>query len=139
MGVDVLKQTDNIGLYLEDDASAKFKEWREKMNGLTNSNMVLIDEELFKRALKSVYVAAILKTNDWTWNGATYEQTLKIEGITAETNGIIGVGHSLTAEQFDAVCMGELITGEQTDGALTILANGDKPYCDIPVIIILLG
>ena len=31
------------------------------------------------------------------------------------------------------------MVGDQTDGALTIFANGDKPYCDIPVIIILLG
>jgi hypothetical protein len=64
---------------------------------------------------------------------------LEIEGLTPDTNGIIGVGQNLTLEQTDAVYMAELMVGDQTDGALTIFANGDKPYCDIPVIIILLG
>ena len=129
----------NYGFYLEGDDTAKFKEWREKLNGLVNSNMEMIDEVLAEKAIKSQSFQASLTSSDWVWTGSKYSQTLEIEGLTPDTNGIIGVGQNLTLEQTDAVYMAELMVGDQTDGALTIFANGDKPYCDIPVIIILLG
>lgn len=134
-----MSETKNYGLYLEGDATAKFKEWREKMNGLVNSNMEKIDEILAEKAIQSQSIQATLSSSDWTWTGTTYSQTLSIEGLTSETNGVIGVGQNLSAEQMDAVYMGELMVGAQADDALTIFANGDKPYCDIPVIIIILG
>lgn len=34
-----MSETPNIGLYLEDDASTRFEEWRKKMNGTDDSNM----------------------------------------------------------------------------------------------------
>ncbi len=39
-------ETENYGLYLEDDENTKFKVWREKMNGLNDSNMQKIDRAL---------------------------------------------------------------------------------------------
>lgn len=134
-----MSQTENYGFYLEGDDTTKFKEWREKMNGLLNSNMKMIDEILSGLAIKSQAVQTSLTSSGWTWTGSKYSQTLEIEGLTPDTNGIIGVGQNLTLEQTDAVYMAELMVGDQTDGSLTIFANGDKPYCDIPVIIILLG
>lgn len=132
-------QTKNYGYYLEGDDTAKFKEWREKLNGLVNSNMEMIDDVLAEKAVKSQSLHAVLVSSGWAWTGSKYSQTLEIEGLAPDTNGIIGVGQNLTIEQTDAVYMAELMVGDQTDGVLTIFANGDKPYCDIPVVIILLG
>lgn len=134
-----MSATKNYGFYLEGDSAAKFKEWRENINGLVNSNMVKIDEILAKKAIQSRAINGTLLSSNWTWTGSTYSQTLEIEGLTSEMNGIISVGQNLSIEQLDAVYMAGLVVGEQTDGALTILASGDQPYCDIPVIIILLG
>ena len=43
-----MPKTTNLGLELTDDNSTKFKDWREKMNGVgsgeNKSNMQLIDE-----------------------------------------------------------------------------------------------
>lgn len=134
-----MSETKNYGLYLEGDPTTKFKEWREKLNGLVNSNMEMIDNILAGKAVQSQAVNATLLSSQWTWTGTVYSQTLEIEGVVPETNGIISIGQNLSLEQLDAVYMAGLMVGDQTDGALTILANGDKPYCDIPVIIILLG
>lgn len=38
--------TTNYGLYVTDDLSEKIIIWRDKMNGLQNSNMTIIDEVL---------------------------------------------------------------------------------------------
>lgn len=38
-----MAETTNYGLYIEDDDSVLFKDWRERMNGVQNSNMVKID------------------------------------------------------------------------------------------------
>ena len=45
-----MSETTNYGLYLEDDASAKFQTWRQKMNGSGQSNMVKIDTALGEKA-----------------------------------------------------------------------------------------
>ena len=45
-----MSKTKNYNLYLEGDATTKFKEWREKLNGLVNSNMEIIDEVLGAKA-----------------------------------------------------------------------------------------
>lgn len=134
-----MSETKNYGLYLEGDSTAKFKEWREKLNGLVNSNMIQIDEILAGKAIQSQAVKATLVSSKWTWTGSAYSQTLEIEGLAAEMNGVIGIGQNLSLEQLDAVYMAGLMVGEQGDGTLTILASGDMPYCDIPVVIILLG
>ncbi len=134
-----MSETKNYGLYLEGDSTAKFKEWREKLNGLVNSNMTKIDEILSEKAIQSQAVTATLVSSKWTWTGTAYSQTLEIEGLTAEMNGIISVGQNLSLEQLDAVYMAGLFVGDQSEGELTILASGDQPYCDIPVIIILWG
>ena len=47
-----MSETTNYGLYLEDDASAKFQTWRQKMNGSGQSNMVKIDTALGEKAEK---------------------------------------------------------------------------------------
>ena len=60
-----MSETTNYGLYLEDDASAKFQTWRQKMNGSGQSNMVKIDTALGKKADKSTSATATLLASAW--------------------------------------------------------------------------
>ena len=48
--------TTNYNLYLEDDSTTRFLDWRKKMNGTDNSNMVKIDAALGEKANSSVAV-----------------------------------------------------------------------------------
>ena len=99
-----MSETPNYGLYLEDDASARFQVWREKINGTDNSNMVKIDTAL-----------------------------------GTDQNGNISVAQNATIEQRDAARMAMLSVIGQSEGQLTIAADGEMPDVDIPVVVILLG
>ena len=68
-----------------------------------------------------------------------YVQTISVEGLNADQNGIITIGQNITTEQLEDVVAADMRISDQTDGSLTVTAYGDKPTRDIPVIIILLG
>lgn len=134
-----MAETPNYGLYLEDDASTKFKDWREKMNGSDNSNMVKIDTALGEKAQKSDQITGVLSASAWSGVDSPFTQTLAVAGLTANQNGTISVAQNATIEQRDAARMAMLAVIGQTDGALTIAADGEMPDIDIPVVVILLG
>lgn len=80
-------------------------------------------------------VDAVLPADGWV----DHTQTLTISGLSAYTDGIIGVSQSLTEEQDEAAQNALLkITGQSGD-TLTITAAGDLPACDIPVSLLLFG
>lgn len=134
-----MAETPNYGLYLEDDASTKFKDWREKMNGSDNSNMVKIDAALGEKAQKSDQITGVLSASAWSGVDSPFTQTLAVTGLTANQNGTISVAQNATIEQRDAARMAMLAVIGQTDGVLTIAADGEMPDIDIPVVVILLG
>lgn len=134
-----MSETPNYGLYLEDDASTRFQEWREKINGTENSNMVKIDTALGTMAQKSGKVVGTLLASAWSGIDSPFTQTLAVEGLGADQNGTISVAQNATIEQRDAARMAMLAVIGQTDGALTIAADGEMPDIDIPVVVILLG
>ena len=129
-----MSETPNYGLYLEDDASARFQDWREKINGTDNSNMVKIDTALGTMAQKSGKV-----TSAWSGIDSPFTQTLAVEGLGADQNGNISVAQNATIEQRDAARMAMLSVIGQSEGQLTIAADGEMPDVDIPVVVILLG
>ena len=133
-----MSETKNYHLILTDDNKTKFKDWRESINGDTNSNMIKIDTALGEKANLSIMIDAVLFASAWSEN-APYTQTILIDSLTASQNGVISVAQNLTSEQLEVVSAAEMIVSIQEDGSLTIKANGDKPTCDIPVMIILLG
>ena len=57
--------TTNYGLILEDDASTKFKDWREAINGASNSNFIKVDEILAEKGGKSVSIECTLIASSW--------------------------------------------------------------------------
>ena len=124
--------TTNYNLYLEDDSTTRFLDWRQKMYGSGDSNMVKIDNALAEKA-------ATLFANQWNTDGAVSTQTITIDGLTPEQNGVIGTAQNLTGLQIETVRAAGLYISNQGDGFLTIASDGETPSCDIPVLIILLG
>ena len=134
-----MSNTPNYNLYLTDDSSTRFQEWRNQMNGTENSNMVKIDAAIGEKANSSVAINTTLLASAWVGVDAPYTQTLTISGLTASQNGTISVAHNATAEQREIAREAMLSVIGQADGALTIAADGEMPERDIPVYIILLG
>lgn len=135
-----MAETTNYGLYLEDNSAAKFKEWREKMNSSTNSNMVKIDTALGEKAQTSVSVSAILLASAWSGVDSPFTQVIAVEGLkSADQNGSVSVAQNATFEQRQAARMADLCVTGQEEGFLTISADGEMPDLDIPVTIVLLG
>ena len=109
------------------------------MNGSDNSNMVKIDNALAEKAALSRAITATLLANQWNTDGAVSTQTITIDGLTPEQNGVIGTAQNLTGLQIETVRAAGLYISNQGDGFLTIASDGETPSCDIPVLIILLG
>lgn len=132
-----MSTTTNYGLYITDDSSETFQNWRRGMNGVDDSNMIKIDNALYQKADKSKSETATLLSSAWAGESAPYTQTISVENLTAEQNGNISVSKSSSFEQRDAARAAMLSVVGQQNGSLTIAADGDKPETDIPVDIIL--
>lgn len=133
-----MSETTNYHLALTDDDQTKFKEWRESINGNSNSNMEKIDTALGEKANLSIAINAVLLMSAWS-NNSPYVQTISVDGLAAKQNGIITIGQNITTEQLEDVVAADMRITDQVDGSLTVTAYGDKPTRDIPVTIILLG
>ncbi len=133
-----MQSTPTYDLYLEDDDTTKFKEWRERMNGVTNSNMTKIEDALNEKAQHSVDVHGALLATAWVGDVAPYTQELAVDGLLSTQNGNISIAQNATAVQRKAARDAILSVTGQADGMLTITADGDKPRVDIPVLTVLL-
>ena len=135
--------TTNYGLYLNDDSSETFLSWRNKINGTEDSNMLIIDEALASmdsgKADVSTTVTTTLSASVWAGTVAPFSQSISIDNLTADTNGLISVAQGASTEAREAAREAMLSVYGQSDGVLTIYADGEMPETDIPVTIILLG
>lgn len=83
----------------------------------------------------STAVSATLLSGGWS----SGEQTLQISGVTAESNGVIGLSQLVSDAEMEAAKNAELYVCGQGTGTITIAAYGETPTRDIPVVVILLG
>ena len=134
-----MANTPHYNLFVTDDMNERLDNWYRQLAGAQDSNMVKIDTELFKKAATSKKVAGTLSAAAWVGASAPYTQQITVEGLTAEQNGSISLTQSATPEQREAARNALLFATNQTDGSLTITADGEKPKIDIPAEIILLG
>ena len=134
-----MSETANYQLYVTDDDTTAFKDWREKINGPEDSNMTKIDTALAGKAEKSVSVDATLEADAWVGAAAPFTQDISVPGLGAEQNGSASVARGATVEQEKAAEDAVLKVTGQAEGQLTISASGEKPAVDIPVTITLLG
>lgn len=134
-----MSETTNYKLYLSDDPTEKVQEWRKKINGPENSNMVKIDTALGEKAERSIAVPGMLLTSMWTGSTAPYTQEIIVEGAKEDQNGYISVASDATPEQMNAAIDAVLSVAGQDGETLVIAAEEQKPEIDIPVVTILLG
>lgn len=132
-------QTTNYNLYVEDDSSTRFIDWRQKMNGTDDSNMVKIDTVLGAKADDSIAVNTTLLASAWFNEDACYKQELDVTGLKEAQNGFIAISPDANAEQREIAREAVLSIIGQSDGKLTIASDGETPTADIPVTIVLLG
>ena len=137
--MNTLSTTTNYNLHLCDDDTIKFKDWRNEINGTTDSNMIKIDTALSEKANKSNAVESTLRANAWIGANSPYTQEIAVSGLGTMQNGAIGVSHSASAEQRDAAREAMLSVVGQSANKLTISADGELPSVDIPVMIIIYG
>lgn len=132
-------ETTNYNLYIEDDSSTRFVDWREKMNGTENSNMVKIDTILAAKADDSVSVEATLLASAWVNNDSVVTQELSVPGLSASQNGFIAISQNATIDQREIAREAVLSIVGQSEGKLIISADNETPTENIPVTVLLLG
>lgn len=134
-----MSKTTNYGLYVTDDSSERFYDWRTKMNGTTDSNMQKIDAALGEKADASICVDKVLYASSWIGDSAPYTQDILIEGLNANDNGSVSVSASASPEEWTAATDAKMRVIEQADGKLVVSADGGKPNIDIGISVIILG
>ena len=110
---------DDGGFYIDSEDNGEQK--RHRINPVTPGG--------------STAVSATLLSGGWS----SGEQTLQISGVTAESNGVIGLSQSVSDAEMEAAKNAELYVCGQGTGTITIAAYGETPTRDIPVVVILLG
>lgn len=131
-------ETKEYKLYITDDGSEKFLDWRKRINGTTDSNMTKIEDALNEKASHSKEVQGVLLASAWDGTKAPYTQEIIVSGLRHAQNGNISIGQSATHAQRLAARSASLSVTGQTDGKLIITADGSKPSVDIPVVTVLL-
>ena len=110
---------DDGGFYIDSEDNGEQK--RHRINPVNSSG--------------STAVSATLLSGRWS----SGEQTLQISGVTAESNGVIGLSQSVSDAEMEAAKNAELYVCGQGTGTIAIAAYGETPTRDIPVVVILLG
>lgn len=133
-----MAETENYGLYVTDEDTDRFIDWRKRLSGETDSNMVKIDQALHEKANNSEEVYGVLRGSAWVGGTAPYTQVLAVDGLRRTQNGIISISKEASKEQVSVAQDAELVLDAQEDGSLTVTARGEKPEIDLPVSILLL-
>jgi len=83
----------------------------------------------------STAITTSLLASNWVLD----KQTLRVDGVTANSNGVLGVAQDITDAAMLAAKNAEMHVCGQGEGVLTVAALGDIPPCDIPVVIIIIN
>lgn len=125
--------TEHYDLYVTNDASERFMDWRLGMNGPSDSNMTKIDAALFGKADKSTVLFSVLMADAWIGDSAPYTQRIELPEITMSTNGMIAVAQGASYEVRDEARRCALVVTGQGAGYIIVSADIDKPTIDIAV------
>lgn len=109
-------------------------------DGVKTYTQLPFDDEAIYNALNnkcdaSTTVSAVLSASAWN-NG---QQTISVEGLGADQNGIASLPQDCSDAEYEAVCAAALMVSGQGENSLTFFVNGDIPQIDIPILILLLG
>lgn len=109
-------------------------------DGVKTYTQLPFDNEAIYNALNnkcdaSTAIAATLSASGWN----SGQQTISVEGLKANQNGIASLPQNCSGAEYEAVCAASLIVSSQDTNSLTFSVNGEVPQVDIPVVVILLG
>lgn len=102
---------------------------------LLNNDRVLKIE----KADKSIRKEATLSAAGWQGEAAPYQYILELEEATKTNHIEIQPTTSFTTEQYETWTEAGLIGGNQSIGSITLLAYGEKPVIDLPIVILVRG
>ncbi len=134
-----MAETRNLNLYVTDDSSETFQNFRRQLAGEIGSNMTKLDDRFASGSVGSSTVYATLLASAWVGTAAPYTQEIAVAGLRADHNGSIGLPPNATYDQRQAVRDAKLCTAGQSAGKLVIAADGERPTVDIPAAIVLIG
>lgn len=104
-----------------------------------DTNLYATKEDLKSKADKSITEEVILSVANWRGDKAPYSYSLELAKAT-ETNHIeLMPPSNLTVAQRESMTEADIIGGNQSIGSITLLAYGDKPTIDIPIVILVRG
>lgn len=137
------------------DADAKYVPLSEKnvsggVMGYDAAHAHIVDADIHVTAAQkeawtgkadhSTVTTATLSTSDWTGSDAPYSQTIDVTGALPEPVRIeVQPSSNATAEQWEAWRSALIRGGGQDMGTITLLADGDKPEINIPIIVTVRG
>lgn len=90
-------------------------------------------------ATPSKTVNFTLAAAGWTGTAAPYTQTVTATGVTASSNGTVGIADNATDAQWLAAAKAQIRKSAQAANSLTVKAYGEKPTVDIPCSVIIVG
>ena len=147
------------------DAATKFIDWRTAINGdADTSNAQIVDKafgnlqtdlsshigddtkhitaeerKVWNEKASVKMVNFMLISSGWVGTEAPYSQTVSVSGVTATSDGSVGIADSATDSQWNAAVSSQLRKTAQGADSITIKAYGDKPSLDLPCSITIMG
>ncbi len=105
----------------------------------TYSQLPFDDEDVWEaintKGAMSWSVNATLTAGGWS-NG---QQTVIIDGLKAESNGMVSLSYDCSEEQRQAAATANLWAVSQGESSITFAVAGTEPSVDIPIIVLVLG
>ncbi len=105
----------------------------------TYSQLPFDDEDVWNaintKSAMSYAVNATLTAGGWSYG----RQTVTIDGLKAESNGMASLAYDCSEEQRQAAAAANLRIVSQNEGNIIFTVDGDEPNIDIPIIILVLG
>lgn len=93
----------------------------------------------YAKANKTITKNITLEASRWTGDELPYSYTISIEEVTEDNNIKVISPDQMTSEQYQQMVNAGINGGTQATGSVTLLAYGDKPAIDFPVIVLVKG
>lgn len=110
-----------------------------KVNGKALSGDVSLEAKDVGAAVPSVTVTFTLSVAAWSGSTAPFTQTVTVSGVTASSNGSVGLANAATDAQWDAAVKAQIRKTVQGANSLTFKAYGSKPTVNLPCAVTLIG
>lgn len=129
----------NQGRVLDEKIETKIEDIETLIGDVKVGTKGTLQEQVDKKADKSITKSATLLASDWTGDSVPYTIRLTVAEATETNNIEVLPPTNLTTDQRDAMCNADIDGGGQGVGWIELVANDEKPAIDLPVVIIIRG